>query len=106
MASRPHHLPVTKERIPQHPDDVREWRETVTGFAMGLGVVLMIFGVIALSLVGTTEFMHSPTGQTPDIKDAMTTGRTAAVALLATGAGVVVIGAILLFKRRSPTASP
>ncbi len=96
---------MTKERIPEHPDDVREWRDTVTGFVISLGVVLIIFGIATLGLMGTTEQMHSPTGMTPDIKDALATERAIAFVLLLGGGGVVVAGSLLWFSRRRPAPS-
>ena len=93
---------MPREEFPEHPDDVRDRRDTVLGFVISLGVVLMIFGVIALSLVGTTEYMHSPTGMTPDIQDALTTGRAVSFLLLLLGGAVIVVGSILLFSRRRP----
>ncbi len=106
MIRRPHDPPVTKERFPEHPDDIREWRDTVTGFVISLGVVLLIFGIIALSLVGTAEYMHSPTGMTPDIQDATTTGRAVCFILLLVGGGVVVAGSLMRFNGRRPTVNP
>ncbi len=93
---------MPKERVPEHPDDVRQRREALIGLIMAFGIVLFAFGVIALVTATGTESAFAGSPIPADVQAAADSARFSGFLMMIVGGSSTGLGLCVWLFVKAP----
>ncbi len=72
-----------------------EWKKTLVGFVISIGIVLLFAGLTILAIAALTEFTYQNSAMPSDVQSLLGATRQTSVAIIAVGGGLVAIGYIV-----------